>query len=311
VASRAIIASRLEQRYAGTRYPEHGFLEGTSLAGQPYNPSRGAVRPNSPDVLIPAFIAAYTGKDAGRVGLTPFPAISGLLPNWKITYDGLIRFPFIKDHFKSLLLNHQYRCIYSVGTYNSYLNWVNAGDGFGFTRDVFSGDPVPSSAFEISAVSFNEQFSPLIGIDATLLNNMTAGAKMQKMRNISLNISSYQVVETVSSDITLSIGYKYADFNRILKMKKKGDFSNDLTVRLDLSQRTNQSLIRKIEDMSAQMTQGASILSMQFSADYAFSKAVTLRAFYDRQINRPLVSSASYPTSNSNYGISLRMSLAQ
>jgi cell surface protein SprA len=311
VSNREMIASRLENRYAGTRYPEHGFLEGTSLAGQPYSPSRGAVRANSPDVLIPAFIAAYTGKDAGRVGLTPFPAITGLLPNWKVSYDGLIRFPLIKDWFKSLLLTHQYRCVYSVGTYNSYLNWVNAGDGFGFVRDVFSGDPTPSSAFEISTVSFNEQFSPLIGLDATLLNNMTAGAKIQKIRNISLNISSFQVVETVSDDITLSIGYKYADFNRVLKRKKKGDFNNDLTVRLDLSQRTNQSLIRKIEDMSAQMTQGASVLSMQFSADYAFSKAVTIRAFYDQQINRPLVSSASYPTSNSNYGISLRMSLAQ
>jgi cell surface protein SprA len=311
VANRALIASRLEQSYAGTRYPEHGFLEGTSLAGQPYNPSRGAVRANSSDVLIPAFIAAYTGKDAGSAGLTPFPALSALLPNWRITYDGLIRFPLIKDHFKSLVMNHQYRCVYSVGTYNSYLNWVQAGDGFGFVRDVFSGDPTPSSAFEISTVSFNEQFSPLIGLDATLLNNMTVGAKIQKMRNISLNISSYQVVETLSNDLTLSIGYKYADFNKILKIRKKGDFSNDLTVRLDVSQRTNQSLIRKIEDLSAQMTQGASILSMQFSADYAFSKAVTLRAFYDRQINRPLVSSASYPTSNSNYGISLRMSLAQ
>jgi cell surface protein SprA len=309
--NRAAIAARLESRYAGTLYPEHGFLEGSSLAGQPYNPSRGAVRPNSPDVLIPAFIAAYTGKDPGRVGLTPFPSITSLLPNWRISYDGLIRLPLIKKWFKSLLLNHQYRCIYSVGTYNSYLNWVGSGEDFGFVRDVFSGDPLPSSAFEISTVSLNEQFSPLIGIDATLLNNMTAGAKIQKMRNVSLNISSYQVVETVSNDITLSVGYKYADFNRVLKMKKKGDFSNDLTVRLDLSQRTNQSLIRKIEDLSAQMTQGTSILSMQFSADYAFSKAVTLRAFYDRQINRPLVSSASYPTSNSNYGISLRVSLAQ
>ncbi|MDR2764819.1 MAG: cell surface protein SprA [Tannerella sp.] len=311
IANRALIASRLESRYAGMNYPEHGFLEGSSLAGQPYNPSRGAVRANSSDVLIPAFIAAYTGKDAGRVGLTPFPAITGLLPNWRITYDGLIRLPLIKTFFKSFLLNHHYSCVYSVGTYNSYLNWIHAGNGFGFVRDVFSGDPIPSSAFEISTVNFNEQFSPLIGIDATLLNNMTAGAKIQKMRNISLNISSYQIVETVSNDITLSIGYKYADFNRVLKMKKKGDFSNDMTVRLDLSQRTNQSLLRKIEDMSAQMTQGASILSMQFSADYAFSKAVTLRAFYDQQINRPLVSSASYPTSNSNYGLSIRISLTQ
>jgi cell surface protein SprA len=311
VENRAAIASRLENNYAGSRYPEHGFMEGSALAGQPYNPAGGQVRENSADVLIPAFIAAYTGKNVNKVGLTAFPSITGLLPNWKISYDGLIRYPLIKQHFKSVMLNHQYRCTYMVGAYQSYLNWVGAGNDLGFIRDVFSGNPVPSSAYEISTVNITESFSPLIGLDATLNNNMTAGAKIQKMRNISLNISSYQVIETVSNDFTLSVGYKYADFNKVLKMKKKADFSNDLTVRLDFSQRTNQSLIRKIEDRSAQMTQGASVRSVQFSADYALSKAVTVRAFYDLQVNRPLVSSASYPTSNSNYGISLRISLTQ
>jgi cell surface protein SprA len=311
VENRGTIAARLETNYAGSRYPGNGFLEGSSMAGQPYNPSVGQVRANSSDVLIPAFIAAYTGKNANGIGLTAFPSIAGLLPNWRISYDGLIRYPIVKKYFKSMVLNHQYRCTYSVGNYESYLNWIDAGNGLGFTRDVFSGNPMPSSAFEIANVNINEAFSPLIGVDATLLNNMTAGAKLQKSRNISLNISSYQVVETVSNDVTLSVGYKYADFNKVLKMRKKGDFSNDLTIRLDFSQRTNQSLIRKIEDLSAQMTQGATVRSVQFSADYALSKAVTVRAFYDLQINHPLVSSASYPTSNSNYGISVRLSLTQ
>jgi cell surface protein SprA len=195
--------------------------------------------------------------------------------------------------------------------YQSYLNWVGSGGELGFTRDVFSGNPIPSSAYEISTANITESFSPLLGADATLLNNMTLGLKYQRMRNLNLNISSYQLVETRSDDITLSVGYKYADFNRVLKMKKKGDFSHDLTVRLDLSRRLNQSLIRKIDDLSSQMTTGASVQGIQFSADYAFSRSVTFRAFYDLQINDPLVSSASYPTSNSNYGISLRFSLQQ
>ncbi|MDR2468957.1 MAG: cell surface protein SprA [Tannerella sp.] len=310
-ANREVIADRFERQYVGTHYPNHGFLEGSSVAGQPYNPERGQVRLNSADVLIPAFIAAYTGKDAGSIGLTPFPAITQLMPNWNVSYDGLTRIPFVKQHFKTFTLNHRYRCTYSVGNYQSYLNWAGAEGNLGFVRDVFSGNPLPSSAFEISTVNFNEQFSPLLGADATLNNNMTAGVKLAKTRNISLNIASYQLVETVSNDLTLSIGYKYAEFNKVLKMKKKGDFSNDLTVRMDVTQRTNRSLIRKIEDHSAQVTQGQTLRNVQFSADYAFSKSVVIRAFYDLQVNRPLVSSASYPTSNSNYGISLRLSLTQ
>ena len=149
----------------------------------------------------------------------------------------------------------------------------------------------------------------MLGNEATFTNNLTAGGKDAKTRTINLNISSYQLVEALSDDITLSLGYKYADFNKVLKMRKKGDFSNDLTVRLDYTYRKMLSLIRKLEDGYTQATQGNVAKTIQLSADYAFSKKVTLRAFYDLQINNPLVSSSSYPTSNSNYGISIQLSL--
>ena len=209
-----------------------------------------------------------------------------------------------------MALNHLYQCSYNVGGYTSFLNWVDAGNGLGFISSL-EGNPLPSFAYDIATVSITEGFSPLIGLESTFHNNVTMGMKVAKTRNINLNISSFQIVEVLSNDVTLSVGYKYADFNKVLKLKKKEDFSNDLTIRLDYSERKNQSLIRKIEDGYTQLTQGALVRNIQFSADYAFSKAVTIRAFYDLQVNTPLVSSASYPTSNSNYGLSLRMSLAQ
>jgi cell surface protein SprA len=308
--NKAIIASRLEAKYARSFYPTNGFMENHPLAGQPYTNALG-VRANSADVLIPAFIAAYTGKDAGRVGLSAFPSFLSLMPNWRLSYDGLIQIPFIRKHFKSMAINHQYRCTYSVNSYSSFLNWVSAGDDeTGFVSSL-DGNPIPSSAYDITSVNITESFAPLIGLDATFLNNVTMGAKIQRTRNVNLNISSFQIVETRSNDITLSLGYKYADFNKVLKMKKKSDFSNDLTIRFDFTQRENLSLIRKIEDQYTQITQGSLVRNIQFSADYAFSKSVTLRAFYDLQVNQPLVSSASFPTSNSNYGISMRLSLTQ
>ena len=86
---RSIIASRLEEKYAATRYPNAGFLANSSLADQPYNPEKGNVSRNSSDVLIPAFLAAYTGKDPKKIELTAFPkALANLLPNWRISYDG-------------------------------------------------------------------------------------------------------------------------------------------------------------------------------------------------------------------------------
>ncbi len=313
LANREVIANRLENAYAGLTYPDKGFLAGSQWANNPYQPgSDGSVKLNSTDVLIPAFLAAYTGKNVNSVGLTPFPSLTSLLPNWRMTYDGLIRIPIVKKYFKSLLLNHQYRCTYNVGSFTSFLNWVESDqDGLGFIRDILTDNPSPSSPYDISAVALTESFSPLIGVDGTLLNNVTMRSEYRTTRNLNLNISSYQLVESHSKEVIVGLGYKFADFNKVLKRKKSQDFNNDLTLRVDFSYRKMQSLIRKLEDATAQATSGNIAKMIQFSADYGLSRALTLRAFYDLQINEPLVSSASYPTSNSNYGISLRFSLAQ
>lgn len=310
IENREILANRLENQYSGTSYPSSGFLAENGQAGQPY--TTGGVNKNSADVLIPAFLAAYTGKDPNKISSSPFPALRSLLPNWRITYDGLVRIPAVKKYFKTVMLSHQYVCTYNVGAYNSYSTWVDAGLGssLGFTQGS-DNLAVPSSPYEISSVSLNESFNPLLGVDATMLNNITIRMDYATSRNLNLNISSYQIVEALSNKYTIGLGYKFAEFNKILKMKKTRDFSNDLTVRLDFSYNKMQSLIRKIEDSFTQATSGNIAKTIQFSADYGLSRALTLRAFYDLQINEPLISNAAYPTSNSNYGVALRFSLAQ
>lgn len=315
LANREIIAQRIESRYSGLKYPDVGFIHDKGLGGMPYNPGTdnvNGVNRNSADVLIPAFLAAYTGKDPKKVGLTAFPSLKSMLPNWRVTYDGLIKIPAVKKYFKSVTLSHQYRCSYSVGAFTSFLNWVDAGqDGLGYIQSILNDNPTPSSPYSISSVSLTEAFSPLLGADATLLNNVTVSADYSTTRNLSLNTTSYQLVEALSKKVTIGLGYKYAEFNKVLKMKKTRDFSNDLTVRLDFSYNKMQSLIRKIDTQLTQATSGNIAKTISFSADYGLSRALTIRAFYDIQINEPLISSASYPTSNSNYGISLRFSLAQ
>jgi cell surface protein SprA len=313
--NRKAIAARLERSYSQLSYPNSGFLRGTSMAGQEYNPSitNGNVNINSTDVLIPAFISAYTGKNADKASLSAFPSLLDLLPNWRIAYDGLNSVPAIKQLFKTLSISHQYQSQYNVGSYSSQLNWVGAGrDNLGFVQDAFSGNPSPSSQYNIASVSISERFTPLIGIDGTLLNNLTVRSSIDKTRTLNLNISSFQLVEAVSNGMSLGLGYKITEFNKVLKLKKNAqDFSNDLDLRFDYKYTKAQSLIRKLQDASAQATSGNLSHSIQFSTDYAFSKSLTVRAYYNLQINSPLISSAAYPTSNADYGISIRFSLTQ
>ena len=307
-----IVASRIQGMYAGTTYPSSGFLAGTPWAGTTYNPEVGEVSPTSGDVLIPAFIAAYTGGDANSITLDHFPGLSSMRPNWRVTYDGLTRMPLFKNIFKTLTLSHAYQCTYSVGSYTSYLDWVGIGGNLGFSADQQSGQPMPSSPFNISSVAITEKFAPLFGVSVTLKNDMTINAEYRDARTLTLNTSAGQIVEATSKQLTVGLGYKIANFNKIIKIgSRQGNVNNDLSLNLDFSFAQNQGLIRKIETAYTQATNGSQTISLNFMASYTLSKRVTMSAFFDHQINKPLVTNASFPTTNSNYGISFNLSLAR
>lgn len=307
------IASRYENAYSGVRYPSTGFLEGTPQAGAEYNPKDGGVSQTSPDVLIPAFLAAYSGGNPDKITLDMFPGLSAMRPNWRVTYDGLINLGNMRKWFKSFTLTHAYQCTYNIGSYSSYMNWVGTGNGdMGFILDEQTQNPIPSSPYNISAVTITEKFAPLIGVKFTLKNDLQFNAEYRDARTLNLNTSAGQIVETSSKQISVGAGYKIANFNKILKIgSKQGMVSNDLTLNLDFAWSNNQSLIRRIETAYTQATNGTQTFSVNFMASYQLSKRITLNAFFDHQTNTPLVSNSSYPTSNSNYGISVNVSLAR
>ena len=312
--NRSVIAGRLENIYSGTHYPNAGFVAGTGFANRPYDPALGHVDPNSADVLIPAFIAAYTGKNANSVGLTAFPSLRSLLPNWRATYSGLIRIPFISKHFKSFALEHRYECIYTVGAFNSFLSWVPTGtDGIGFIRNATTDNPSPSSPYDIASVSITEAMNPLIGLSSVFQNNASLNIKYSRVHNVTLSMSAYQIVEQLSNDFSFLVGYRFENFNRFMKVKKTGGetFNNELKVSAEVSFKKQQNLIRKIEDSFTQAQSGDSQTWIKLSADYNLSRMLTLQAFFDRQISNPLVSATAYPLTKTNFGVSCRISLAR
>lgn len=312
--NRFLIRDRLESKYDGVKYPTGGFMNGNTLGGDNYSP--GAVNPNSVDVLIPAFLSAYTGKDAKNISLTAFPSLLTILPNWTISYDGLSNIPFIKERFKSIILNHGYRCIYQISSYSSFPNWLQAGnaeDGLGFIRDVLTGNPMPSAPYNINSAGIAEVFNPLFGVDGTLDNNMTIHIQYNNGRTLTLNMSSYQIIEAAQQEYIFGLAYRINEFNRIMGLSAKNakNFNNDLNIRADLSHKTTVALLRNIQEQFTQATAGVTIVTLKVSADYTLSRSLTLRAFYDRIMNHPLISATSYPTTHSNFGISLKFILLQ
>ncbi len=308
------IRRRVEAQYIGTHYPTGGFMADNISAGQLFNPETGTVSETSSDVLIPAFLAAYTGRSASTESLDPFPSFSAVLPNWRITYDGFINLGNMRNIFKTFTVNHAYQCTYSVGSYSSYLNWqsVDGSANLGYTLDELTGEPIPSSPYNISSVAITERFAPLFGINATLKNDLQFNAEYRDQRTLTLNTSAGQLVEATQRAIRIGAGYKIIGFNTFLKMKgSQQGISNDLTLNAECTFQRNQALIRRIEDNYTQPTSGSNTIGINFTASYILSKRLTVSAFFDHQVNSPIVTTSSYPTTNSSYGISLNLSLAR
>ena len=203
-----IFQGRVEDRYRGVRYPQ-----GTGYQGE-FKPENGTVGKYSSDVMIPAFLAAYTGGNPHTSRMEIFPALTKALPNWTVAYKGLSTLPWIRDHFKSVQLSHAYKSIYAVGSYNSFSSWIQAmtGSDLGFVENTTTGTYVPSSMYDISTVSLNESFAPLMGLSFTFFNDMTLKLEYRTTRVIALSMTSAQLNETGSKDIVLGWGYKIADF---------------------------------------------------------------------------------------------------
>ena len=309
---------RVENIFTGAPYPAN-----SSFAGTTFDPANGTVSAYSPEVMIPAFLNTYT---MGGSGLNIFPSLLKMLPNWSITYGGLSKLPKMKKVFKSFNLSHAYKSIYSVGSYNTFNSYMEYMNGFGFVNDVTSGNPVPGSMYDISTVSINESFSPLIGVNMTFQNNLTAKVEMRKTRVLTLSMTSQQLAETRSNDFVVGLGYKIADLNlfapkKTVKSKSKGTgtnkktstnsrgFANDLNLRLDFTLRNQSALNRDILTQISQATSGNKAVQISFSADYALSKLLTLTAYYDRQMNKPLLTSSSYPTTTQDFGVSIKFIL--
>lgn len=327
ILNREIIYQRLLAKYAEAIFPsEGGFISNMvnkDFAGKnvvSYNPETGlyeqnfgASRMNSSDILVPAFVAAYLGGDAHSVSLNPIPKMWKALPNWKVTYDGLLQlFPKLSKWFKTIQFSHAYNCTYAIGNYQTYTNYVELEEGLGYTLDVTNNCPLPSSEFDIGTVTLTESWAPLGGVNATLVNGLTVRSEYKHTRSVSLAMSSAQITENVSKDMTFGLGYKIVNFNQKIGMpagNQKG-VSHDLNLKFDITYKNQMSLLRKITDEYTQATSGNSAWSFKFSADYQFSKMLQMKLYYDRQVNTPLIST-SYPTVNSDFGMTLTLQLTR
>ena len=288
LADRVIISQRLGALNPNSVFTPGGYADGYG--------------PNSQNVLVPAFLAAYTGKSALSTNLSQFPSIP--LPNWQITYNGLARIPFLADIFDSFNLKHGYTSSYVVSNYNTSLQYQET-NGAASARDA-NNDFLPLDQF--SAITIMEEFVPLLGADVRFKNNVTANLEYRQRRILSLSVLNSQLTQQNEQDFVFGFGYKTKDFRFPFGMFNNTILKNDLTFKIDFALRNNKTLIYQADVQAAQVSSGAQNITYRPSIDYAISQRFNMNLFYDSNLTRPYTSQ-SFNTAFTNFGVNLKLLL--
>ena len=268
----------------------------------------------SQDVLIPAFLAAYSGKDVNSYKLNPFPKIP--LPNWRVDFTGLMKIPAVANLFSSFTLSHGYRSAYTVGNFtnnllysdnltldNNVLNYPQASE-----IDEFSDTFIPT--YIINQVIISEQFVPLIGVNFKTKSNISTRLEFKKERNLSLNMSNAQVTETSNNDVTLDFGYSKIGFKIPWRFSGRTvTLPNNLTFRTSFTVRDSQTIQRKIRGES-NITNGSFSYQIRPTATYNINNQLDFTMYFERTVTDPKILS-SFRRATTAFGFQLRFNLAQ
>jgi cell surface protein SprA len=271
----------------------------------------------SQDVTIPAFLAAYSGKNAATINLTPFPSTP--LPNWRLDYTGLTKIKGIKDLFQSVTISHAYNSTYSVSNYSNSLKY-NDPQHIGINVPIenynskFFGKPDSTGhvtpVYVISQVLISEQFAPLIGINVKTKSRITANFQYKTKRDLSLNVSNAQLTEINNKDVSFELGF--TKNNMKLPFKAEGRtivLKNDVTFRLNITVSDTKQIQRKINELNT-ITNGNVNYQLRPNINYVVNQKLNLQVYFERTVNDPYISS-SYKRSTTRFGVQVRFSLAQ
>ncbi|MBN1414554.1 MAG: cell surface protein SprA [Bacteroidales bacterium] len=263
----------------------------------------------SPEVLVPAFLAAYTGKDPKKMSLDPFPGYFSMMPNWRLSLDGLTNFKVLKSWIKSANITHSYRSTYNINSFTTNFQFKSDDNGIGYIRD-YQSNIIPELLF--NAVSITEQFSPLAGVDITWINSLITRFEMKKSRTLALSLSNNQITESRNDEWIIGSGFRFKEVPLNIGQRA---FESDLNLRIDLSIRDNKTVIRNLVQVTdlegkPEATTGQRIFKINFTADYVLTPRFNVQLFFDRTVNRPYTS-RSFMTADTNIGFSLRFALSQ
>jgi cell surface protein SprA len=274
--------------------------------------------PYSQDVLIPSFISGFTGKSAEdqalidydhkKVSNNPFRFFAPM-PNWRVSYTGLTKFPAISKYFNNFIVNHNFTGTMAMNSFNSNLVFQDLY-GLGFPSFIDSNSQNFIPYFQVPNLTLTQAFSPLIGIDAALKNNLTAKFEIRKSKTISLSMIDYQLSENESTEYVVGFGFRKKGIKLPFKLFGATKLKNELIAKVDIGLRDDKNSNTFLANNLSVVSRGQKVIRISPTVDYSVNQKLTLRFFFDRQQSIPYVST-SFPTSNTKAGVTFRFIFGQ
>jgi cell surface protein SprA len=142
-------------------------------------------------------------------------------------------------------------------------------------------------------------------------NSLTTRFEWKKSRIVTLNMTSNQVADARIDELVFGAGYRFDNVKIILKTGGvQRSLKSNLNIRFDLSIRDDKTIARKLIEDVDQPVIGQKVFTLGATADYVLSDKFNLQIFCDRTMNNPFVAT-TFPTSNINFGFSLKFTLVQ
>jgi cell surface protein SprA len=284
---------------------------------------------NSQDVLIPAFFAAYTGKNVEDVmskkkytrnGSNTFNPFLGFpMPNWQINYQGLEKLAGLRALFSSITLSHSFVSSYSVGNFTSNLLYSDLalldfrgaqGRGYTLGSEMNQFTQIFDPVYIMSSIVMEEKFAPFLGVNFTTKGSFSGNFAWNKDRMALMNLSNAQVSETHGNDLVFGFGMKKNNVVLPLRTRDGNNIilPNDLIFRMDFTLRDLKMIQRKL-DGDALIRSGFRTLQVRPNVQYTFNRRVSMTVYWEKQVNKPYVTQQYY-TNNATFGMTARFNLA-
>jgi cell surface protein SprA len=252
---------------------------------------------NSQEVLLPAFTAAYSGGSAKSTPLKAFKSIP--LPNWRLTYKGLMKLKWFQKKFSSFVLTHAYRSSYTIGNYSNNIQYFEDGSGAP-SRDA-NGNYFSKNI--LSDINLIDAFSPLVKIDLKLKNSLSFRGEINKDRTMNLNFSNNSLSDIRGTEYVFGLGYRIKNL-KFRPSRSRRPLRGDLVMKADASLRQNLTSVRIIDTESTQITGGQNLFALKFSADYNIGKRLIVGFYYDQTASKYAIST-SFPRVSVSAGFSM------